>query len=111
MRNSVISSLVTTVVAQVNDRLVAAGVAVRKLLTRTWCMREQCRGWQESHAAFSPHSQGFGIMHSAKHPWVALKEAGLKRAGLKRPGLIQAQQCAFAYCPAYAAAARFAPRG
>lgn len=106
MRNSVISSLVTTVVAQVNDRLVAAGVAVRTLLTRTWCMREQCRGWQESHAAFSPHSQGFGNMHSAEHPW-----AGLKKAGLKRAGLIQAQQCAFAYCPAYAAAARFAPRG
>lgn len=93
MRKSVISSSVATVVAQVNDCLVAAGVALRTLLTRTWCMREQCRGWQEPRGILSPMSFGFGNHHSAKHPW-----AGLKRS----------QQCALAYCPAYAAAARFA---
>jgi len=101
MRKSVISSSVTTIVAQVNDRLVAAGVAVRTLLTRTSCMREECRGWQEPHSAFSPEPLGFGNLHSAKHPWAGLMWAGLKRS----------RQCAFAYCPAYAAAARFAPRG
>lgn len=94
MRKSVISSLVTVVVAQVNDRLVAAGVALRTLFTRTWCMREQCRGWQEPRGIFlSPLPFGFGNHHSAKHPWAALKRSPYS---------------ALALCPAYAAAATFA---
>lgn len=92
MRKSVISSSVTTIVAQVNDCLVVAGVALRTLLTRTWCKREHCRGWHEPRVAF-----GMGNLLSSHR---------------LMPGLKRSQQRAFAYCPAYAAAAaRFAPRG
>jgi hypothetical protein len=96
MRNSVISSSVATIVAQVNDCLVAAGVAVRTLLLCHTSMRDERRGWHEPHLGLGSLASGFGRFHAAKHPW-----AGLKRS----------QQCAFAYCPAYAATARFAPKG
>ena len=87
MRMSVISSLVSKVVAQVNDRLVAAGVAVRTLLRHT-NMREQHSGWHEQH--------GISSITSAECSWMRLSKQPSKRA--------------LALCPAYAAMARFAPR-
>lgn len=95
MRNSVISSSVSTVVAQVNDSLVAAGVAVRTLLRHT-CMREQRSGWHRPRVVFESEPFGLGSIIAARIPG-----AGLKRS----------RQCALAYCPAHAANARFAPRG
>ena len=90
MRLSVISSLVSTVVAQVNDRLVAAGVALRTFLRHT-SMRGQHSGWHE------PRGQhGFSNLRIAECSWSGL---------CKRPGYR-----ALALCPAYAAKTRVAPR-
>lgn len=91
MRNSVIISLVSTVVAQANALLVAAGVVVRTCLPRT-SMREQHSGWYESRSFHD-----FGSSTIAYRSWPGLN---------KQPG-----RYALALCPAYATTARVAPRG
>ena len=90
MRISVISSVVSTVVARVNDRLVAAGLAMRTLLNHT-SMREQHSGWHEPRVLHGVHN--FTV---AGCSWPRLS----KRSG----------QRALALCPAYAAIARVSPR-
>jgi len=87
MRMSVMSSVVSKVVAQVNDRLVAAGMAVRTLLRHTY-MREQHSGWHEQH--------GLSSFTIAECSWLRLIKQPSKRA--------------LALCPAYAAIASLAPR-
>lgn len=90
MRLSVISSLVSTVVAQVNDRLVAAGVALRTCLNHM-SMRGEHSGWHEPRGR-----RGFSNLQIAKRSWPGM---------CKQPG-----GRALALCPAYAAIARVAPR-
>lgn len=91
MRISVISSLVSTVVRQVNDCLVAAGVAMRTFLNHT-SMRGHRSGWYESHIT----SHGFGNFQIAGCSWAELCKQSRPRA--------------LALCPAYAAIAQVAPR-
>lgn len=113
MRKSVISSLVTTIVAKANGRLVAAGVALRTLLNHT-SMRERQSNWHESHVALEQHyfcgpkgsqgMQGSGQMPSLHD---SIRNAVVQLwQGLKRP-----EQRALALCPAYAAIARVASKG
>lgn len=92
MRKSLISSSVSTVVAQANDRLVAAGMSVlRTLLSLTFeqtSKREPHTGWLEPNVA-----------HGNRHFLVAEKPWSNPRWFQRR---------AYALCPAYAAIARVA---
>jgi hypothetical protein len=94
MRNSVISSSVSTIVAKANDRLVAAGVAMRTFLNHT-SMREQHCGWHEPNVV-SGCGKFIAVTFLWQRPWSSLKRFG---------------QHAYALCPAYAAITRVAPRG
>jgi hypothetical protein len=112
MRKSVISSLVTTIVANANGRLVAAGVALRTLLNHTSMRDHQCP-WHESQIALEQH-YFYGPIGSQSMPGSSpmpndgddLNVVARVWQGLKRPA-----RSAYALCPAYAAIARVASKG
>ncbi len=119
MRKSIISSLVATVVAIANDRLVAAGVVAGARLRRN-SMREHLGNW---------HEPMFALVEQCYQP--ADKQGGTRghdtTCSSRLPSLLdsvlnvvsrlwhgsskRSMQHAFAYSPAYAAIARFAPKG
>lgn len=123
MRKSIISSLIATVVAIANDRLVAAGVVAGARLRRN-SMREHLGNWHEPMFAFSqpcyqPADTRGGTQGQGGQGYQTL---GLKTCSTRLPNLLgdmmnvasrlwqrsskRSMQHAFAFSPAYAAIAR-----
>lgn len=92
MRKSLISSSVSTVVAQANDRLVAAGMAVLRTLL---CLTLHQTSKREPHTGWLKPIVAYGNRHffMAEKPWSNLRWF---------------ERRAYALCPAYAAIARVA---
>lgn len=118
MRKSIISSLVATVVAIANDRLVAAGVVADARLRRN-SMREHLGNWHEPMFALLESCYLTCCTHGGKqgHPAHSTRRPNLNGNILNvvlqmcQRSSKRSMQHAFAYSPAYAASARVAPKG
>lgn len=130
MRKSIISSLIATVVAHANDRLVAAGVVAGARLRRN-SMREHLGNWHEPMFAllepcYQPaYTRGGTQRHCDQHrsdQILGYDTQGLKSGSTRLPNLLgdmlnvvsqlwqrsskRSMQHAYAFSPAYAAIAR-----
>lgn len=126
MRKSIISSLIATVVAIANDRLVAAGVVAGARLRRN-SMREHLGNWHEPMFAFlDPCYQSANTRGGTQDRRTGDRTTGtaqrLNTCSTRMPGLLgdmlnvvsqlwqrsskRSMQHAFAFSPAYAAIAR-----
>ncbi|MCC6512093.1 MAG: hypothetical protein IT423_23550 [Pirellulaceae bacterium] len=130
MRKSVISSSVSTIVAQANDCLVTAGVALRTLLHHT-SMRERHFNWHEPMVAREQErtyqrlgnqpsrnpllsddtGMRFGMPCSPSLPNSFDNMTNVVRQLWQNACLKRTAQPAYALCPAYAAIARVAQKG
>lgn len=131
MRKSIISSLIATVVAVANDRLVAAGVVAGAGLHRNR-MREHLGNWHEPmFASVEPCYQSTDMSSGTRRlNWGQGRDTtpSLNQTSSTRlPSLLgkvidfasrlmqrsdkRSMQHAFAYCPAYAALAQVAHKG
>lgn len=112
MRKSVISSLVTTIVAQAIGRLVAAGVALRTLLNHTSTRERQCN-WHDAQQALEQHyAYGpFGSQGMPGSSWMPGNCGNQTVVAMLWQGLKRPAKRANALCPAYAAIARVASKG
>ena len=123
MRKSIISSLVATVVAIANDRLVAAGVVAGARLRRN-SMREHLGNWHEP--MFALHELRYQSTCTCGDTQGYLKQ-GNPDGSSRLPSVLdnvlnvvsqlwqrsskRSMQHAFAFSPAYAAIARPAHKG
>jgi hypothetical protein len=125
MRKSIISSLIATVVANANDRMVAAGVVAGARLRRN-SMREHLGNWHEPMFAllepcYQPaYTRGGTAGHC--HQLQAYVSHGLQVGSTRLPNVLgnifnvvsqlwqrsskRSMQHAYAFSPAYAAIAR-----
>ncbi len=119
MRKSIISSLIATVVAIANDRLVDAGLVAVAGLRRN-SMREHLGNWHEPMFAFVQschqpmHMQGGtpGLNQTGRTRLLSVLGNVINVATqLTQRSSKRSMQHAFAYCPAYAALAKAAPKG
>lgn len=127
MRKSIISSLVATVVAIANDRLVAAGVVAGAGLRRN-SMREHLGNWHEPmlsllESCYQASYTCGGTQDRTRDHQVPSHQIRSRRLPVLNGDMLNAvmqmwqmsgkrsMQHAFAFSPAYAASARVAPKG